>query len=118
MGIFKRLLGYKDIVVSADMPVGDLREKFKEQFGIGIRVYKLNAAGEIFTGRGAKKAPDDATLSSVSKGHPGSVTLKKSMTVNQVESAFAETMGVGVQVEDIEGGLAANTSRIGDLAQQ
>lgn len=109
------ILGMKDIEVSGNMHVNTLCAIFREQYGVGMRVYKLNSDGKIFTGRGAKKAEPNSTLASVSTGKVGSITLKKSMTVQQVEDAFANSMGVGVQIEDAEGKLANNQIRLSDL---
>lgn len=119
MAILKRLknavLGLKDIEVSGNMHVSTLEQQFREQFGTGIRVYKLDSSGAIRTGRGAKRADSNATLASVSTGKVGAITLQKNMTVKQAEDAFANVLGVGIQIEDKEGKLAADQVRICDL---
>lgn len=121
MGILKNLknavLGLKDIEVTGNMRVNTLQSNFKEQFGTGIRVYKLNSEGKISTGRGAKPADANAALASVSTGKVGAITLKKNMTVKEAENAFASNMGVGVQIEDKEGKLANDQVRLADLSK-
>lgn len=97
------------------MHVSTLQRQFREQFGTGIRVYKLNSSGEITTGRGAKPAASSATLASVSTGKVGTITLKKNMTVKEAENAFADKLGVGIQIEDNEGKLAFDQARLSDL---
>ncbi len=119
MAILKTLknavLGLKDIEVSGNMHVNTLQNRFREQFGTGIRVYKLNSEGKISTGRGAKPADGNATLASVSTGKVGTITLKKAMTVKEAENAFSSLLGVGVQIEDKEGKLANDQVRLSDL---
>lgn len=121
MGLLKSIknavLGLKDIEVTGRMRVSTLQAQFKEQFGTGIRVYKLNSAGQISSGRGARLAEPSATLASVSAGKVGTITLKKNMTVKEAEDAFAEKLGVGVQIEDKDGALANNQVRLADLAK-
>ena len=97
------------------MSVRALQNLFTEQFGTGIRVYKLNSEGKISTGRGAKPADASATITSISSGNVGIITLKKNMSVKEAENAFSSLLGVGVQIEDKEGKLANDQVRLSDL---
>lgn len=121
MAILKNLknavLGLKDLEVTGNMSVRALQNLFTEQFGTGIRVYKLNAEGKISTGRGAKPADAAATLASISSGNVGTITLKKNMSVKEAEDAFANMLGVGVQIEDKDGKLANDQVRLSDLGK-
>lgn len=109
-GIKNAVLGLKDIEVTGNMQVGTLRKQFREQFGTEIRVYKgLN------TGKGAKKAEDKATLASIcAEGMKvKDITIKKSLTVAEVEQQFKDQMGIGIQIM-LPGGeqFAPNTMKL------
>ncbi len=79
--------------------VKKLKEEFKKEFGVSIRVYY-----------GAKFADDDATLASIraegAKG--GDFEVHGNTKVGNVEKQFMDTLGIKVQIENAAGGLANN----------
>ena len=46
MGLFKFVLGLKDVEVKGQTKVGTLKKDFKESFGTEIRVYKTLNTGK------------------------------------------------------------------------
>jgi hypothetical protein len=98
----------KNIKVSGKMKVSTLKKDFKEAFGAGIRVYN-----------GKKFADDDATLASIrakdAKG--GDISVVGQTKVGNVENAFKEEMGITIQIENKEGGLADNNVTLGSLSK-
>ena len=120
MGLLKMLLGMGDIEVDGKMHVGTFQNKFKKAFGTEIRVYKAKADGTLNSGKGAKSAPTKSTLASIcAKGQKvGDLTIKKSKTVGDIETEFAEKMGIGIQIMLPDGiGLANNSLRLKDVAK-
>jgi len=98
----------KNIKVSGKMKVSTLKKDFKEAFGAGIRVYN-----------GKKFADDDATLASIrakdAKG--GDISVVGQTKVGNVENAFKKEMGITIQIENKEGGLADNNVTLGSLSK-
>ncbi len=88
-----------DINVSGRMKVKTLKDAFKKEFGIGVRVYK-----------GKKFADDDDTLASIRTGDTkgGEFSVKGNMKVGNAETKFKESFGISIQIEDKEGNLADN----------
>ena len=116
MGIFKSLLGLKDVEVKGQTKVGRLKADFKESFGTEIRIYK-----SLNTGRGSKKADDKSTLASIcAEGSKiTSITIKKSQTVEQIEDQFKSQMGIGVQIAGPDGTkLAPDYMKLKDIIKQ
>ena len=93
MGIFKAILGLKDIHVTGNMKVSTLKEQFKESFGTEIRVYK-----SVNTGKGARLADNSVTLASISSKKVENITISKHKTVGEIEESFKENMGIGIQI--------------------
>lgn len=119
MSLFKKLLGMKDIEVSGQLHAGKLVERFEESFGTVIRVYRPSSDGSINTGRGSRLADPKATLASlcVVNCKVATITLRKSDTVDAVEKAFAEKMGIGVQVMMPDGkSFAPQNMKLSDVA--
>ena len=91
----------KELKVSGRMKVGTLKKNFKKAFGVEIRVYKSSSAKGRF-------ADDDATLSSIrgegAKG--GDISIHGAKLVKNIEKDFKDKMGIGIQIEDKDGGLA------------
>jgi len=116
MGLFKFVLGLKDVEVKGQTKVGTLKKDFKESFGTEIRVYKT-----LNTGKGSRKADDKSTLASIcadGKKVTG-VTIKKSHTVGNIEDQFKEQMGIGVQIMGPIGEkFAPNDMRLKDIAKK
>jgi lipid A disaccharide synthetase len=82
-----------------------LKEEFKSEFGVGIRVYK-----------GAKFAENIALKLLVEPGSKGGeITFHGKTLVKNVEKAFAEELGIRVQVENKEGKLADNEATLASL---
>lgn len=98
----------REIKVSGRMKVKTLKEEFKEEFGVEIRVYN-----------GKRFADDDSTLASIraenAKG--GDISLVGQTKVGNVEKAFKEEMGINIQIEDKAGELADNSVTLGSLSK-
>lgn len=92
-----------DIKVDGRMRVKGLKEAFKKEFGIGVRVYK-----------GKKFADDDDTLASIRTGDAkgGGFAVKGNMLVGNAETKFKEAFGISIQIEDKDGKLADNNITI------
>jgi hypothetical protein len=113
MGFFKKLLGMHDIKVTGNMHVKTLKEKFKEEFGTEIRVYKSTN-----TGKGSRLADNDATLASVSDKKIEEITIKKSKTVGEIEDEFKEKLGLGIQIMNPDGkSFAPNDIKLKDIGK-
>jgi len=114
MGFFKKLLGFHDIEVSANMTVAELQFQFEEQFGTKIRVYKPTAKGTINTGKGARLASAEDKLGSISLSGTSisNITIQKNKSVDTVEKEFATKMGVGVQIMTPDGNTFAPNNMI------
>lgn len=116
--MFKALFGFKDIEVSGQMQVGTLQKQFEESFGTKIRIYKPTAEGKINTGKGSRPADPKSTLASNCQKDMKitSITIRKSNSVDEVEKAFAERMGLGVQIMLPDGKtFAPNEVRLKDV---
>ncbi len=87
----------KELKVGGRMNVDTLKKRFKETFGVNIRVYN-----------GARFAQDKATLASIraddAKG--GEFSIHGRTKVGKVEKEFKEKMGIKIQVENAQGELA------------
>ena len=98
-----------DIKVDGRMKVKTLKKKFKESFGVNIRVYK-----------GKKFADDDATLASIRADDAkkaGSFSIHGKTKVGNVEKSFEEELGIAVQIEDKKGSLADNDMTLAQTAK-
>jgi len=95
------------LTVSGRQKVKTLKEEFKKEFGVSIRVY-----------HGKKFADDDATLASIrAEGAPGKgdFEVHGRTKVGNVEKQFRETLGIRVQLENAEGGLADDNLSLAQL---
>jgi hypothetical protein len=91
-----------DFKIDDRMTVNTLKIKFKETFGVSLRVYKGNNAG-----RGARFADDKLQLGTISdeKGaiKAGSeFQVTETMTIAEFEKAFQETFDIAVQVSNAD----------------
>ena len=81
-----------DFKIDGRMKVKGLKEKFKETFGLTLRVYTTTTC--------KVPAKDDSTLASIradgAKG--GEVTVGSNRKVGSFEKMVAEAYGIGVQV--------------------
>ncbi len=87
-----------DFKIDGRMTVNTLKNKFKDTFGVSLRVYNGNNAG-----RGARFADDKLQLGTVSdeKGaiKAGSeFNVTETMTIVEFEKAFQEAFDIAVQV--------------------
>jgi hypothetical protein len=115
MGIFKALLGLKDINVTGNMKVDSLKKQFKESFGTEIRVYKT-----LNTGKGSRPADEKSTLASIgdTSKKVESMTIKKSKTVGKIEDEFKELMGIGIQIMTPDGKkFASNDMKLKEVGK-
>lgn len=97
MGIINNLINsLKDNFTMAEfningrMTVKSLRKQFKDAFGATLRVYK-----------GAKFAPEDATLASIRSGESakgGELACKGNLQVGNFEAKMKEMFGITVKV--------------------
>ena len=93
--------------VDGRMKVKRLKEEFRKEFGVNIRVYK-----------GVKFADDDATLAAVRKAdapRSGDFDVHIGTKVGSVERLFLEKLGITVQIEAMDGSLADNNLTLGQL---
>ena len=107
--IIKGILGFQDIEVNGNMHVKTLQNRFEESFNTKIRVYGITADGRINTGKGARPAHPKSTLASNSPPSTKiqSITIRKSQTIGEIEKAFAEQMGLGIQIMSPDGATFA-----------
>ena len=85
--------------------VSSFKAQFKDEFGVGIRVYK-----------GRHRAPDVSLKSLTEKGsRGGEINFGGRTMVKNVEKAFLDAMGIKVQIEDKSGDLADNNASLASL---
>ncbi len=97
MGIINNLINslkdnftMAEFSISGRMTVKSLRKQFKDAFGASLRVYK-----------GAKFAPEDATLASIRSGENvkgGELVCKGNLQVGNFENKMKEMFGITVKV--------------------
>jgi len=95
------------LTVSGRQKVKTLKEAFKNEFGVTIRVY-----------HGKKFADDGDTLASIrAEGAPGKgdFEVHGRTKVGNVEKQFLETLGIRVKLENADGGLADKTISLAQL---
>jgi hypothetical protein len=95
------------LTVDGRQKVKTLKEAFKNEFGVSIRVYY-----------GKKFADDDATLASIrAEGAPSKADFEVhgNTKVGKVEKQFKEALGISVQIENAAGGLADNEVSLSSL---
>ena len=95
------------LTVDGRKKVKTLKEEFKKEFGVSIRVYK-----------GVNFADDDATLASIRKGEApkiGSFEVHPNTKVGNVEKQFLDALGIKVQIETADGSLADNNKTLAHL---
>ena len=93
--------------VSGNTVVSGLKAMFKEEFGIGARVYN-----------GSRLAEDSASLASFRKGgaaETGDLEIRNSMEVGAAEKQFKDAFGITVKIEDSTGKLADKSVTIASL---
>lgn len=109
MGIINNLINsIKDNFTMAEfsingrMTVKNLRKQFKDAFGASLRVYK-----------GAKFAPEDATLASIRSGENvkgGELVCKGNLQVGNFEAKMKEMFGITVKVANPDNTKLASSS--------
>ncbi len=93
--------------VSGRQKVKSLKEAFKKEFGVSIRVYN-----------GKKFADDDATLASIraeGASGGGDFEVHGNTKVGNVEKQFKSDLGITIQIENAAGALADNNVTLGSL---
>ena len=96
----------KDIFTSADfnvessMKVNDLCKKFKENFGLALRVYKGKQIAS--DGRMTLQSLDERTTKTSVNFDSETLKLRANMLVSEVEKKFLDHFGIVVKVADIE----------------
>jgi hypothetical protein len=120
MGFLKKLFNLEDIEVSGQLQVGSFKQRFEESFGTQVKVYKPKADGTLNTGKGARPADAKSTLASncAAGMKVQSLTIKKTKTVGEIETEFAEKMGIGIQIMLPDGsGFAPNEMKLTEIAK-
>ena len=87
--------------------VKTLKEAFKKEFGVAIRVYK-----------GKQFADDNDTLASIrdeGASAQGSFEVHSRTEVGNVEKRFKEELGISVRIENAAGALADGKVTLGSL---
>ncbi len=95
------------LAVNGRKKVKTLKDEFKKEFGVSIRVYK-----------GPKFADENATLASIRKGDvakSGDFDVHANTKVGNVEKQFLENLGIKVQIEAADGSLADNNLTLAQL---
>lgn len=91
-----------DFKIDGRMKVKGLKEKFKETFGLTLRVYTTTTC--------KSPAKDDATLASIraegAKG--GEVVVGSNRKVGSFEKMVADAYGIGVQVANADNTKLSN----------
>ncbi len=93
--------------ISGRTTVSKLKTMFKEEFGIGVRVYNGNRFAE-----------DSATLASIRNGgdaRKSTFELRGNMKVRNAEKLFKDVLGISIQIEDRSGKLADDNATIASL---
>lgn len=88
--------------VDGRMTVQTLKEKFKEEFGVTLRVYQGNNAG-----RGARFADDKKRLGEVADEREtlaglGEFDIDDNLTVDEFEKEFQKKFDIAVQIADAD----------------
>lgn len=92
----------KEFNVDGRMTVRTLKEKFKEAFGVSLRVYQGNNAG-----RGARFADDDKRLGEVADERDtlaglGDFVIDENMIISDFEKEFQKKFDIAVQIADAD----------------
>jgi hypothetical protein len=97
----------KEIKIDGRMKVGNFKKKFKDTFGVGVRIYK-----------GRQFASDDASLSSTQnkKIETDTIAISGEEKIGDIEKMFKEK-GIVIQIENKSGGLANNNNSINKVAE-
>lgn len=93
--------------VTGRTTVKKLKEDFKKEFGVSVRVYK-----------GRQFADDSATLASIrAECAPakGDFEVHGNTKVGNVEKQFKDQLGISIQIEDRAGALADNNVSLASL---
>ncbi len=104
-----------DFSVDGRMTVKTLKEKFKDTYGVTLRVYQGNNAG-----RGARFADDAKRLGEVADERDtlaglGDFEIKADMTVEEFEKAFQGKFDIAVQIANENNSkLLDNTTKLLD----
>jgi len=91
-----------DFKVDGRMTVKTLKESFKKEFGVSLRVYQGNNAG-----RGSRFADDAKRLGEVADERDtlaglGEFTVTDNMTVEEFEKEFQAKFDIAVQIADAQ----------------
>lgn len=94
--------------VTGRTTVAKFKEMFKDEFGVGVRVY-----------HGVNFAKDSATLASIRAGEPAKKSddfeLHGNTKVGNAEKAFMDAFAVKIQIENKKGELADDKATLASL---
>lgn len=97
--------------VNGRTTVGKFKSMFKDEFGVGVRVY-----------HGVNFAKDNATLASIRAGEPKKKSddfeIHAFTKVGNAEKAFKDAFAVKIQIENKEGELADDKATLASLKLQ
>ncbi len=108
-GVPRRKTMSNALDVHGNMKVSTFKNAFRDAFGVDVRVY-----------HGAKFADTDATLSSIRSGDSRgqSIAVHGRTKVGNVEKKFLEDLGIRIQIENRDGGLADNNLGLTELQRE
>ncbi|WP_454948096.1 hypothetical protein [Capnocytophaga leadbetteri] len=89
-----------DFNVESTMKVNDLCKKFKENFGLALRVYKGKQIAS--DGRMTLKSLDERTKKTSVNFDSESLKLRANMQISEVEKKFLDHFGIVIKIADIE----------------
>lgn len=89
-----------DFNVESTMKVNDLCKKFKENFGLALRVYKGKQIAS--DGRMTLKSLDERTTKTSVNFDSESLKLRANMQISEVEKKFLDHFGIVIKIADIE----------------
>ncbi|MCQ2198722.1 MAG: hypothetical protein MJZ19_11210 [Paludibacteraceae bacterium] len=99
-----------ELAINGRLSVKGLKAKFKEAFGLTLRVYQPKADGTINTGRGAVQVKDESVTLASLAGQKCTDELKAAgnTKVGNFEDKFEQLFHIGVQVANADDSALAN----------
>ena len=97
-----------ELKVDGRMTVKSLKSKFKEEFGLEIRIYD------------GKKLAEEGTLASLKKEgkEGGEISMNLRQLVSTLETQFADKYGIRINVVANDGSLADNKKSLAEITRE
>lgn len=106
-----------DFAIESSMKVNELCKKFKENFGVSLRVYKGKQLA--FDGRMTLKSLDERTTKTSINFDSESLKIRANMKISDVKTLFLNQFGIVIQVADIENKkIIADNLTLGEAKRQ